>query len=468
MEKQQAGNQPSSMKEKNRIAPVELSRRLGLGSAVAAGAGDAIAVGIFLTPAGMARSLGSPFWLLIVWTVMGMMALSGAVCYGELAARFPAAGGGYVYLREAFGPRPAFLYGWMSFLVLDPGVTAALAVGMTSYLAYMIRLSPHAEKIAAIVTILVIAALNIRHTLLGAWLIRWLTILKFAVIGLLAFWAFAARAGDWSHFLPFVGQRPGAEPLLGALGASFVAAFFSFGGWWDVSKITGEIRDPERNLPRTLGLGVLGVTLVYVLLSAAFIYVVPIESVTSDETFVAQAGARIFGPAGGLLLAAIVVACVLGSLAGAIMMAPRVYYAMALDGLFFPGVAAIHPRFGTPARAIALHALVAGLLVALGTFGQIIAYFIFVAVIFIGLTVAGLFVIRRRADKSQVRSFGYPWTAVLFLTLVAALLALLAVRSPMQALLGVGVVGLGIPFFRLLHFRGGAPARPDPRSTSAQ
>ena len=222
------------------------------------------------------------------------------------------------------------------------------------------------------------------------------------------------------------------------------------------------MRDPERNLPRALALGVLGVTFVYVLLSAAFIYVVPIESVGSDETFVAQAGKRIFGPAGGPLLAAIVVACVLGSLAGAIMTSPRVYYAMARDGLFFPGVAAIHPRFGTPARAIALHALVAGLLVALGTFGQIIAYFISVAVIFIGLTVAGLFMIRRRANGSGARSFGYPWTAVLFLTLVAVLLILLAIRSPMQALLGVGVVALGIPFFRLLNFR--AAASRDPRA----
>jgi len=228
MEGQPTSNHPSGPKAKTSAAPGELSRQLGLGSAAAAVAGDAIAVGIFLTPAGMARSLGSPFWLLIVWIVMGVMALSGALCYGELAARFPAAGGGYVYLREAFGPRLAFLYGWMSFLILDPGVTAALAVGMTSYVAYMVRLSPHGTKIVAIVMILVIALLNVRHTLVGAWLIRWLTILKFMVLGLLAFWAFTARVGDWRHFLPFVGQRSGAEPLLAALAASFVAAFFSF------------------------------------------------------------------------------------------------------------------------------------------------------------------------------------------------------------------------------------------------
>ena len=440
-----------------------LSRQLGLGSAVAAVAGESIAVGIFLTPAGMARSLGSPFWLLVVWLAMGAMALSGALCYGELAARFPAAGGGYVYLREAYGPRLAFLYGWMSFLVLDPGVTAALAVGMASYAAFIIGLSPGSMKVMAILTILVVAMLNIRHTQLGAWFLRWMTTLKLSVLGLLAFWALAKGAGNWGHFLPFVPQRPGSEPLLAALAGSYVAAFFSFGGWWDVSKIAGEVRDPKRTLPRALALGVLLVTTVYILMSAVFIYVVPLSQVTSDETFVAQAGARVFGPAGGTLLALIVVACVLGGLAAIIMAAPRVYYAMARDGLFFPSVAKLHPRFGTPARAIGLHALLASLIVTLGTFNQIIAYFVFVAVIFVGLTVAGLF--RLKAVGRDERSFGFPWTAIIFLTLIVLLLVLLAMSNPWQALLGAGVVALGVPFYRRLHFKAEPPGNQNPSQT---
>jgi APA family basic amino acid/polyamine antiporter len=432
--------------------PGELPRQLGLGSAAAAVAGEAIAVGIFLTPAGMARSLGSPFWLLTVWLVMGLMALCGAFCYGELAARFPAAGGGYVYLREAYGPRVAFLYGWKSFLVLDPGITAALAVGLASYVAYLIPLTSLAAKLVAILAIVVVAALNIRQARLGAGFLRWLTWAKLGLLGLLPLWALLRGAGDWSNFVPFVAPRPGAEPLPAALAAGFVAAFFTFGGWWDVGKIGGEIRDPERTLPRALTLGVLAVTAVYILTSALFVYVVPLDQVGSDETFVAQAGERVFGRAGGLILTLIVVACVLGSLAAVIMTAPRVYYAMARDGLFFHGVAALHPRFGTPVRAIALQAVIASALVAVGTFRQIIAYFIFVAVIFIGLTVAALFIFRRRpGDVPPALARGYPWAALAFLALVVVLLLLLVFRSPTQAFLGVAVVVLGVPIYEVLR-----------------
>jgi basic amino acid/polyamine antiporter, APA family len=431
-----------------------MGRRLGLGSAAAAVAGEAIAVGIFLTPAGMARALGSPFWLLAVWMVMGIMALCGAFCYGELAARFPAAGGGYVYLREAYGPRVAFLYGWKCFLVLDPGITAALAVGLAAYISYLTPLSAPALKLVAILAILVVAAFNIRNARLGAGLLRWLTWAKLGVLGLLPFWALARGAGSWSNFVPFVAQRPGSEPLVGALAASFVAAFFTFGGWWDASKIAGEVRDPERTLPRALTLGVIAVTGVYILLSVMFIYVVPMGSAGSDETFVAQAGERVFGLAGAKILAMIVVACVLGSLAAVIMTAPRVYYAMARDGVFFHGVAQLHPRFGTPARAIALQAIVATLLVAVGTFRQIIAYFIFVAVVFIGMTVASLFVLRRRlGDQPPALARGYPVAPAMFLALVLALLVLLAFRNPTQAFLGTAVVALGIPVFALLRAR---------------
>lgn len=432
----------------------ELKRQLGLGSAAAAVAGEAIGVGIFLTPAGMARALGSPFWLLAIWVAMGLMALCGAFCYGELAARFPAAGGGYVYLREAYGPRLAFLYGWKCFLVLDPGITAAVAIGLAAYVSYLIPLSPLATKLVAILAILLVAGINMRHARLGAGLLRWLTWLKLGILGALPLWAFARGVGEWSNFQPVVAQRPGSEPLATALAASFVAAFFTFGGWWDAAKIAGEVRDPERTLPRALILGVSAVTAVYVLMSVMFIYVVPLDRIGSDETFVAQAGERVFGHAGGVILSCIVVACVLGSLAAVLMTAPRVYYAMARDGLFFPGVAQIHPRFGTPARAIALQAIVASLLVVVGTFSQIIAYFIFVAVIFIALTVGSLFIFRRRpGDRPPVLARGYPFAAVIFLALVGVLLLLLAYRNPTQAFLGVAVVGAGIPIFALLRPR---------------
>jgi len=432
----------------------ELKRQIGIRTATALVVGQVIAVGIFLTPAGMAKLLGSPLWVLIVWLVMGAMAMCGALCYGELAAQFPQAGGSYVYLREAFGRPIAFLYGWMALLVMDPGLTAALAVGMAGYAAYVFSLSAAGTKAVAIAAIILLAAINIGGLKLGAWLLRWLTILKLGLLLFLLVWGFGFRLGSWSNFTPFVTQRPHSAPLLPALAGGMVAAFFSFGGWWDVTKLAGEVREPGRVLPRALLYGVLIVTLVYILTSTVFIYLVPLDSVTSGETFAAQAGEVLFGRAGAQVFSVIVIVAVLGSLTALIMSAPRVYFAMARDGLFIPAAASLHPKFGTPARAIALQALLASLLVALGSFNQIISYFIFVVVVFIALTVAALFVLRRRQlDKPEYQTPGYPVTPIAFLLLVGVLLFLLGTNSPKQSLLGVGVVALGIPVYYLLFAR---------------
>ena len=409
-----------------------------------------IAVGIFLTPAEMAKSLGSPLLVILVWLAMGGMALSGAFCYGELAARYPRTGGGYAYLREAYGPRLGFLYGWKCFLVMDPGLTAALAVGMASYASYIVSLSPIETKVVAILAVVALAAINILGVRLGARLLRTLAILKIASLGFLVFWSILGRFGDWGNLKPFAEQRPGSAPFLTAIAGGMLAGFFSFGGWWDLSKMGGEVREPQRTLPRAIGFGVCIVTLLYVSTSIAFMYLVPLERVTSGETFAAQAGQALFGAAGARVFSVIVVVSVLGSLAAIIMTAPRVYYAMAADGLFFKAAAAIHPRFGTPARAIALQAVLASVLIMLGTFQQIITYFIFVTVIFIGLTVAALFVLRRRLTDSPYRAPGYPATPLLFLCLVVVLLVLIARQDPTQAFLGVAVVGLGVPVYELV------------------
>jgi APA family basic amino acid/polyamine antiporter len=432
-------------------SPNQLKRQLGLRTATALVVGEVIAVGIFLTPAGMAKSLSSPFWLLVVWLVMGAMALCGALCYGELAARFPEAGGGYVYLREAYGRGLAFLYGWMTLLVMDPGLTAALAVGMAGYAGYIFRLSPVGLKAVAIASILLIAAINMLGVRIGAGVLRALTILKLTLLLFLLVWGFGLQLGSWSNFTPLVDRHANSAPMLAALAGGMVAAFFSFGGWWDVTKLAGEVREPARTLPRALIYGVLIVTLVYILTSGVFFYLVPVDAVTTGETFAAQAGEVLFGSAGARIFSAIVVVAVLGSLAAVIMSAPRVYFAMARDGLFIPAVASVHPRFGTPARAIALQALLASVLVLLGNFNQIISYFVFVVVIFIALTVVALFVLRRRhARRPEYLTPGYPVTPIIFLLLLALLLSLLGSNNPKQALLGIGVVTLGIPVYYLL------------------
>jgi APA family basic amino acid/polyamine antiporter len=425
-----------------------LQRQLGFRSATALVVGEVIGVGIFLTPAAMARSIGSPMWLLAVWLTMGLMALCGALCYGELAARFPEVGGGYVYLREAYGPVVAFLFGWMALLVLDPGLTAALAVGMAGYVGYVLNVSPLATKLVAIGAVWLLAAINIFGVRLGAWLLRFLTLAKVGLLLFVIVWGFALGLGNWSNFVPLVAQRPNSSPLVGALAGGLVAAFFSFGGWWDASKVAGEVKDPEHALPRALSFGVVIVTLIYIATSASFFYLIPLEQVTSGETFAAQAGAALFGRVGSSLFSVIVIIAVFGSLAAYIMSAPRVYYAMARDRLFFPAAAAVHPRFGTPARATMLQAMLASVLISLGTFNDIVAYFIFVVVVFVALTVGGTIILRRRLGAPQTfRTPLYPLTPILFLALVILLLVLLGMNSPIQAMVGSVIVLAGIPVY---------------------
>jgi basic amino acid/polyamine antiporter, APA family len=436
-----------------RIYEMELRRQIGIRTAAALVVGEVIAVGIFLTPAGMAKDLGSPMLLLVVWLVMGAMALCGALCYGELAARYPEAGGGYVYLREAYGPAVAFMYGWMAFLVMDPGLTAILGVGLATYAGYGLNLSPTGIKVFAIATIMVVALINIRGVKLGAGFVRTLTFLKLGLLAFIVLWGIGFQLGDWSNFSPFVGRRANSAPLAGALAGGLIGAFFAFAGWWDLGKLAGEVKNPGRTLPLALMYGVIIIMIVYVLTSFAFVYLVPLDQVTSGETFAAQAGEVLFGRAGGLIFSLVVVVAVLGSLAAVVMSAPRVYFAMARDGVFFPWVATLHKRFETPACAIALQATLASVLVVAGSFNEILSYFVFVVVVFIAFTVAALFKFRRE-DSDSVRYLtpGYPVTPVVFLIMIFFLLVLLGGNNPMQAFLGVSVVALGLPVY-LLVFR---------------
>jgi APA family basic amino acid/polyamine antiporter len=429
----------------------ELRRQLGLGSAIALFVGEVIGIGIFLTPAKMAKALGSPFWLLVVWLGMGAATLAGAFCLGELAARFPAAGGLYVYLRQAYGRGMAFLFGWMSLLVLDPGITAALARGLADNASSVVPLSDLARVGVAVVVVLALAVANIVGVRLGAGLVRGLALLKVGLLLLIVCWGFGSGLGNWSNFLPFVARQPDSDPLAVALAGALVSAFFSFGGWWDVSKMTGEVTDPERTLPRALVIGVSTVTAVYILISAVFLYLVPLSQITPEPTFAAQVGEALFGRVGGRFLAGVVIVAVLGTLTSILMGAPRVYYAMARDGLFLPGVAAVHPRFGTPARAIAVQAALACVLVVSGTFDQILGYFMFATVAFLGLTIAALFVLRRQPGPAPAyRTPGYPVTPLLFLVSVVGLLILLAGENTVQTLIGVAVVMLGVPVYFLV------------------
>jgi basic amino acid/polyamine antiporter, APA family len=430
-------------------APQEagLARRLGLLTATALVVGEVIGVGIFLVPAGMARSLGSPFWLLVVWLTMGAGAVGGALCYGALAARYPEAGGGYIYLKEAYGSHTAFLYGWLSLFVTDPGLTAMLATGLANYVHYLVPLSTWQLRGVAVAAIIALAAVNALGVSLGSGVLRTLVTLKLGLLGFLIAWGLILGRGDWSNLIPFWTQRSGSDPLLPALAIGLVGAFIAFAGWWDVSKLAGEVRDPERNLPRALILGVSIVTAVYIAVSVVFLYLVPPVRITSDDTaFAALAGEALLGRAGGICFTVIVIVSVAGSLAAVLMAFPRVYYAMARDGLFFASVAAVDPRRGTPTRSILIQAALASVLALSGTFDQILDYFMVPTMAFVALTVGAVFVLRRpKASRPALRTPGFPFSPLLFLVPIVLLIVMKIVRDPLRTSIGFFILLLGVP-----------------------
>ena len=427
------------------ISEAGLPRRLGLATAAAMVVAEVIGVGIFLTPAGMARSLGSPAWLIAVWLVMGLSAIGGALTFGGLAARYPEAGGIYVYLREAYGPRAGFLYGWISMLVTDPGLTAFLAVGLSRYAGHLVPLSDGGLRAVAIGSIAAMAAVNMIGGSLAPGALRVLAGLKIGLLVFLATWGFASGRGDWSHLQPFWTARPGSPPLVQAMAGGLIGAFVALAGWWDASRIAGEVRDPGRTMPRALGLGITIVTVLYVAVSLAFLYLVGVggrSSGVDDEAFAAMAGRVLFGRSGEVALALAVVVSVAGSLAAVLMAMPRAYYAMARDGLFFPSFARVDPGRGTPARAVALQAAIASVLVVAIEPRLILGYFMVPTLAFLAMAVAGAFRLRKTAG---VLIPGFPVAPLAFLVPVLIVTAMAAAMDLKTTAIGLAVVAIGLP-----------------------
>jgi APA family basic amino acid/polyamine antiporter len=333
----------------------------------------------------------------------------------------------------------------MSITVMDSGLSAALSVGAAAYIATLFpALSPW-PRLTAACLLIVLAAINYRGTRLSGRFMATVNLLKLAVIAILIICAFVTRDGSIHNLLPLTARRPGSDLLLLGIAGAFINAFFSYGGWWDVTKLAGEIRDPERNLPRALILGVLAVTFIYVGLSAAFLYVIPLEHVASSNAFVAEFGAAIFGRSGSIVLSICVLISVIGGLAALMMASPRVYYAMSLDGTFFRRFGVLHPRYGTPANAILLQLACSLALLTLGAFDKIISYVIFTAVIFLAITAAAVFRLPIAREKRW-----YPTAPMLFIFCCAAVAAMILLRDPLQAVLGLVVVAAGYPLYRFL------------------
>jgi APA family basic amino acid/polyamine antiporter len=416
------------------------ARQLGFFAAVAVVTGESIALGIFLTPAAMAKSLGSPLLLGLVWLGTAMMAMCGALCYSELAVRFPESGGEYVYLRAIYGERRAFLYGWMSSLVMYPGVAAALAVGSAAYISQLAPLSPRLLALMPAMMLCTFGVLNILGTRLSGAVTSFANLLKLAILFAVAGWAIFAGHAHFSNLLPITQRQSGSAPLIPALASGFVSAFFSFGGWWEASKIAGEVRNPRRTLPLAFLGGVSLVTLTYLLISGAFLAVVPIANVTSNTAFVAQFGAVLFGQSGARILSACVLVCVCGGIAALSIAAPRVLYAMAVKGDFFAAFGRLGQRSKSPVNAILLQTALSLLVLAFGAFDRVLAFIIFSAVFFLALTVSTLFRL-----QEPVKAWWYPAAPLLFILFSAILDILILLHDPIPAIVGAAIVLCGIP-----------------------
>lgn len=423
-------------------------RQFGLPAAIAIVVGESIALGIFLTPATMAKSLGSPTLLALVWLGMALMAMCGALCYAELAARFPVSGGEYVYLRAGYGDRLAFLYGWMSSIVMYPGVAAALAVGASAYVAQVLPLNERAIALVPAFILCVFGVINFVGTRLSGSLMTFINILKLFILFALVAWAVVSGHAHLGNLFPLAERRSGSEALVPALAGAAVSAFFSFGGWWEASKIAGEVRNPKRTLPLAFLGGVALVTLIYLLISAAFLAVLPIDRLASNTAFVAQFGEVLFGAAGAKVLSICVLVCVFGGMAALTMASPRVTRAMALTGAFFSSFAKLHVRFGTPSNAVLLQTALSLAVLFLGAFDRVLAYIIFSAVLFLALAASTLF-----RMQEPVRGWWFPAAPVVFIGLCAVIGLMILLHNPLPALAGVGVVLCGLPLHQLLTAR---------------
>jgi len=414
--------------------------------------GHTIAIGIFLTPAELIGALASPGWTLALWLTCGFLVFCGALTFGELASRYPLAGGPYIYLREAWGARLAFLFGWQALLVMDPGVTAALAAGLSEYLVVLWPAAAGSERYMAIGAIWALAGLGMAGVRLSARVLIGLTALKVVAFALLVAAAFTIGTGSWSHFVPLGERRAGAPPLAGALGLGIVSAFFSFGGFWEASRIAGEVRDAPRTMPRALAIGISCVTIVYVAVTAALIYLVPVGAATSASVVARRAGQAILGEAGPSMFAAVVLLSIVSSILALLIMAPRLYVAMSHDGLFPRALASVHPRTNAPARATAVLAALASLFVLMASFQQIVAFFMCTTLVFVALAAVALVIVRRRTPEPPAFQVpGYPATVALFALLTGTVVVLVAVNRPVQAVAGFVIVLLGLPAYRMLE-----------------
>lgn len=451
--------------------PSKLIRGLSLLDSILLLAGGIIGSGIFLTAADVASSTRTPTLFLSIWVIGMAITLMACFAFAEMGAMFPEAGGQYVYLREAYGDLVAFLYGWMIFTVSVAGTIAALGAGFAEYmgklfpalsaghvvvvlrfsqtLAFLPDLPIHRGHLIALAAIAIQTVVNIFGVRRGAVLQNVATWAKFAAIGAFVVLGLLLGKGSWSHYSVALPATAATPSLISGIGVALIAVFWAYDGWVYITWVAGEVKNPEKNLPRSLVLGLLIVGVLYLAINAVYLYALPMKEIAANTAVAQVAAASLFSTGVARWLALLIAISCFGAMASCIMSGARVYYAMAEDGIFFRGLAKINPRWHTPARSLVLQAVWAGALALSGGYNALFTYVMFMMVLSYALTVAALFVLRRKAPNvpRPYRCAGYPWLPALYVLIGAAWTVNVVVERTAAALWGILIVALGLPFY---------------------
>ena len=422
----------------------QLARELGVWSAGAVLVGSTIGSGIFRVPSTVAAQTGSVAGVVAVWVLGAVVSLFGALTVAELATLYPRSGGIYVFLREAYGPRVAFLFGWTQLVVIRPSALGAIAVIFAEYLGDLVGPTMNVRVVAAAV-IVVIGMLNMRSVRWGMWLENGTAgakVVALGVVAALALWV-AVRVGP---------PPPSAPPLhlpWTGFGVALVAALWAYDGWADLTFMAGEVRDPSRTFPRALAWGVAVVVVIYLLVNGAYLSVLSVGEMADSELVAASAATRLAGAWGGHLVSVLVVLSTLGALNGAMMTGPRIFFAMAEDGLMWKPVAAVHPRHHTPWAAVALATVLGVGYVSVRSFEELAGGFVLGIWPFYALAVGAVILLRRRLPDAPrpYRTPGYPWVPLVFLVASVGMLASALVQEPRLTLIGFGLILAGVPVY---------------------
>lgn len=435
-------------------APAQLKQNLTLFDITMIATGSVIGSGIFLTPSIIAKALPSPMWILLVWIAGGIMALTGALTFAELGGMMPKAGGVYVYLTETYGKLVGFLYGWAYFLVVNTGGMAALAVAFATYFGYFVPLNPMGLKVVAIVGIIFLTILNVGGVKAGAIFSDLFTVLKLVGIVGLIIVGLGWGSSRTSDFTAPLGDLP--HGLGSALAIAMVGVIWSCGGWQHATFAAGEAKNPRRTVPFGMIIGAIIVTVIYILTNIAYMFLLLPNEMAASPHVAADAVEKILGPIGGSLIALAIFISTFGTAGIYTLTAPRIYFAMSRDKIFFSKIAEVHPKYHTPAFSIIFQSLWAIVLILFwGTFENLISYVVFTDAIFFALTALAVIVLRKRSPNVNrpYRTFGYPITPIIFIAIEVWLIFNTLFEKPAESLAGIGFLLLGIPVYYLWESR---------------